>query len=340
LDPVIRADLQRPRSVAQGIMAHLPENGGRILVFDDLAANLRLIARWLRADGFDVRTYQEPADAVDVVMHEQPDAILLDVRMPGLDGFAVCRTLKQEPAIRLIPIVLMTAANDPADRLLAIEAGADDFVTKPLHREELSARLRSLVRLKRHTDDLDRAEDVIVSLALTIEARDSYTEGHCQRLAASGVALGRALGLADEELSALRRGGYLHDLGKIAVRDSVLLKPGQLTRSEYDEMKQHPLVGDRLCGELRSLRRVRSIVRHHHERLDGSGYPDRLRGDAIPLLAQIIGLVDVFDALTTTRPYRQPVAPDIACEQLLDEVSQGWRRRDLVAAFVGIVGSN
>jgi len=321
-------------------MAHLPENGGRILVFDDLAANLRLIARWLRADGFDVRTYQEPDDAVDVVMHEQPDAILLDVRMPGLDGFAVCRTLKQEPAIRLIPIVLMTAANDPADRLLAIEAGADDFVTKPLHREELSARLRSLVRLKRHTDDLDRAEDVIVSLALTIEARDSYTEGHCQRLAASGVALGRALGLADEELSALRRGGYLHDLGKIAVRDSVLLKPGQLTRSEYDEMKQHPLVGDRLCGEFRSLRRVRSIVRHHHERLDGSGYPDRLRGDAIPLLAQIIGLVDVFDALTTTRPYRQPVAPDIACEQLLDEVSQGWRRRDLVEAFVGIVASN
>jgi putative two-component system response regulator len=274
------------------------------------------------------------------VTEEQPDAILLDVRMPGLDGFAVCRALKQEAAIRLIPIVLMTAANDPADRLLAIEAGADDFVTKPLHREELSARLRSLVRLKRHTDDLDRAEDVIVSLALTIEARDSYTEGHCQRLAASGVALGRALGLADEELSALRRGGYLHDLGKIAVRDSVLLKPGQLTRSEYDEMKQHPLVGDRLCGELRSLRRVRSIVRHHHERLDGSGYPDRLRGDAIPLLAQIIGLVDVFDALTTTRPYRQPVAPDIACEQLFDEVSQGWRRRDLVETFVGIVASN
>jgi putative two-component system response regulator len=257
--------------------------------------------------------------------------------MPGHDGFSICRALKQEPSTTLIPVVLMTAANDPTDRLQAIEAGADDFVTKPLHREELIARLRSLVRLKRFTDDLDRAEDVIVSLAMTIEARDSYTEGHCQRLASSGVALGRALGLPDDDIDALRRGGYMHDLGKIAVRDSVLLKAGQLTRSEYDEMKQHPIVGDRLCGELRSLRRVRGIVRHHHERLDGSGYPDGLRGDTIPLLAQIIGLVDVYDALTTARPYRTPMSSDEACEQLFEEAARGWRRRDLVEAFVGLV---
>ncbi len=313
------------------------ETNGRILVFDDLPANLRLISRWLGADGFDVRTTQEPDGAIDAVRQQAPDAVLLDVRMPPHDGFSICRALKADATTRLIPVVLMTAANDPADRLQAIEAGADDFVTKPLHREELSARLRSLVRLKRYTDDLDRAEDVIVSLALTIEARDAYTEGHCQRLATSGVLLGRALGLPDDDLEALRRGGYLHDLGKIAVRDSVLLKPGQLTRSEYDEMKQHPIVGDRLCGELRSLRRVRGIVRHHHEKLDGSGYPDGLTGDEIPILAQIIGLVDVYDALTTHRPYRQALTSDMACEHLRNEVALGWRRRDLVETFVGLV---
>ena len=221
-------------------MAHHSDRPSRILVFDDLPSNLRLISRWLRADGFDVRTCNEPEHAVPAVLTQQPDAILMDVRMPRHDGFSICRELKREPVTRLIPVVLMTAANDPADRLEAIEAGADDFVTKPLHREEISARLRSLVRVKRFTDELDRADDVIMSLALTIEARDAYTDGHCQRLAAAAVTLGRALGLADDDLAALRRGGFMHDLGKIGVPDSILLKPGALTPSEYEAMKQHP----------------------------------------------------------------------------------------------------
>ena len=161
-----------------------------------------------------------------------------------------------------------------------------------------------MLRIKGYTDELDSAESVIVSLALTIEARDSTTEGHCQRLAQYAFALGQALGLNDDDLSALARGGYLHDVGKIGIPDGVLLKPGPLTPDEYELIKQHPIVGERLCGELRSLRNVRPIVRHHHERLDGSGYPDGLSGDAIPLLAQITSIVDVFDALTTERPYR------------------------------------
>jgi putative two-component system response regulator len=307
------------------------------MVFDDLHANLRLISKWLRADKFDVRASDNPEHAVEHVERQQPDAVLMDVRMPRHDGFSICRALKTDPSTRLIPVVLMTAANDPADRLEAIEAGADDFVTKPLHREELTARLRSLVRVKRFTDDLERAGDVIVSLALTIEARDAYTDGHCQRLAAFSMILGEALGLPPEDLEALRHGGFMHDLGKIAVPDSILLKRGTLTAAEYEAMKQHPVVGERLCGDLRSLKRVRSIVRHHHERLDGSGYPDGLRGDEIPLLAQIIGLVDVYDALTTDRPYRAAVSPAMACEQLRTEVAAGWRRRDLVETFVGLV---
>jgi putative two-component system response regulator len=310
---------------------------GRILVFDDLPANLRLIARWLHADGFEARTCDDPGNALEEVLTQQPDAVLLDVRLPPHDGFTICRMLKHDPLTRLVPVVLMTVANDPADRLQAIEAGADDFVTKPLHREELCARLRSLVRVKRYTDDLDRADDVIVSLAMTIEARDAYTDGHCQRLAAAAVTLGQALGKTDEDLEVLRRGGFMHDLGKIAVPDAILLKRGALTAAEFDTMKLHPVVGDRLCGEKRSLRGVRSIVRHHHERLDGSGYPDGLIGDQIPELPQIVGLVDVYDALTTTRPYRTALTAAAACELLRKAVDAGWRRSDLVDVFVRLV---
>jgi putative two-component system response regulator len=175
-----------------------------------------------------------------------------------------------------------------------------------------------------------------MSMALVIEARDEYTEGHCQRLARYATALGTALRLGEEDLAALYRGGFLHDVGKVGIPDSVLLKAGQLTRAEYAAMQQHPVIGDRLCGELRSLRRVRPIVRHHHERLDGSGYPDGLKGDAIPVLAQIMGVVDVFDAITTERPYKMAASPAHAYEELMNEAKKGWRREDLVEAFIAL----
>jgi putative two-component system response regulator len=196
--------------------------------------------------------------------------------------------------------------------------------------------VRSLFRLKRYTDELDSAQSVIMSLALTIEARDAYTDGHCQRLAISAVAVGEALGLPSADVEALRRGGVLHDIGKVGIPDDVLLKPGRLTASEFDAMKQHTMIGDRLCAPLRSLKRVRPIIRHHHERLDGSGYPDGLADDDIPLLAQIMSVVDVFDALTTDRPYRAAVTLDAACQELETEVDRGWRRADLVEAFIAL----
>ena len=241
-------------------------------------------------------------EALERVRNDRPDLVLLDVMMPGLNGFEVCRTLKGDAATRLVPVVLVTALRHADDRVQGIEAGADDFITKPFNAHELRARVRSLIRIKRYTDDLESAESVIVSLALTIEARDRYTDGHCQRLASYGSAVGRHLGLAEDDITALVRGGFLHDIGKVGVPDAILLKAGRLTPPEYEVMKRHTAIGERLCGELRALRRVRPIVRHHHERLDGSGYPDGLRGDAIPLVAQIIGIVDVFDAITTSRP--------------------------------------
>jgi cyclic di-GMP phosphodiesterase len=308
-----------------------------ILVVDDLDANRALIARMLAPDGYLVSGAADGAQALEMVAEQQPDLVLLDVMMPGTDGFAVCRTLKQEAATRLIPVVLITSLSESSSRIEGLDAGADDYVSKPVNAQELRARVRSLLRIKRYTDDLDSAESVIVSLALTIEARDAYTDGHCQRLARYGVALGRAIGCQQEDLDALQRGGFLHDIGKVGIPDAVLLKPGRLTPDEYEVIKQHTVIGDRLCGSLRSLRRVRPIVRHHHERLDGTGYPNGLRGNEIPLLAQIIGIVDVFDALTTERPYKPALSLEDAARELAAEATRGWRDATLADVFVGMM---
>jgi putative two-component system response regulator len=241
--------------------------------------------------------------------------------------------LKGAASTRLVPVVLMTGSREDDDRLRAIEAGANDFVTKPLDPTELKARIRSLMQLKHFTDDLDSAEAVLRSLALMIEARDRYTDGHCQRLARYATELGLFLNLAEQDILTLRRGGYFHDVGKIALPDSILLKAGPLTPEEFARVREHPVVGDRLCGDLRALHRVRPIVRHHHERLDGSGYPDGLVGDAIPLLAQIISVVDIYDAMTTTRPYHLAASHEAAMAELQKDVDRGWRSRELVEAF-------
>lgn len=307
---------------------------GYVLIVDDNVANCRLLAALLTPDDYDVRTVDDGADALRLIRADPPDLVLMDVMMPGVDGFQACRAIKQDPSTWLIPVVLVSALDATASRLRGIEAGADDFITKPINGLELRARIRALLRIKRHTDDLDSAQSVMVSLAMTIEARDGTTAGHCQRLAAYASALGLALGLDDEDTTALMRGGYLHDLGKIAIADAVLLKPGPLSGDEFARIKEHTIIGDRLCGDLRSLHIVRPIIRHHHERLDGSGYPDGLRGDQTPLLAQIMGIVDVFDALTSERPYRGALPFARAAEELHGEVARGWRRGDLVTAFL------
>ena len=309
---------------------------GRVLVVDDVAANVDLIRALLSREGYTVDTASDGEEALARIAATPPDLVLMDVLMPKLTGYQVCQRIKDNPATRLTPVVLITALHDREHKIEGIDAGADDFLTKPVDAHELKARARSLVRLKRYTDELDSAETVIMSLALVIEARDAYTDGHCQRLAAYATALGGALGLDDDDRGALFRGGYLHDLGKIGIPDGLLLKEDRLSAGEYERIKQHPVIGDRLCGEMRSLRRVRPIVRHHHERLDGTGYPDGLKGDAIPLLAQIMGIVDVYDAITTTRPYKPAATRDQAYDELMGEVRCGWRRKDLVEAFISL----
>jgi putative two-component system response regulator len=309
---------------------------GVVLVADDEHENCALFVRLLAAEGYEVHTAADGVSALAALERHRPDVIILDVQMPGVDGFEVCRRVKLNPTTRLTPVVMVTGLNERENRIKGINAGADDFIVKPFDTEELRARVRSLIKLKRYTDDLESAESVIMSLALTVEARDAYTEGHCKRLAAYATALGEALHLSEDELAALYRGGYLHDVGKIGIPDALLLKPSKLTPSEFNLIKQHTVIGERLCGNLRSLGPVRSIVRHHHERLDGSGYPDGLRGEDVPLLAQIVGIVDVYDAVTTTRPYRAAGSAERGYEELRGDVASGARRRDVVETFIGL----
>lgn len=313
------------------------QSAGTVVVADDEAAIAAMLERLLVARGYVVLTAADGQEALDLIREVQPDIVLSDVRMPKTDGFELCQAVKEDAATRLIPVVLMTGAAERQDRIRAIATGADDLLAKPIDEQELIARVASLIRLKRYTDDLDSAESVIMSLALTIEARDPSTDGHCQRLAAYGVALGRALGLGDTDLQALRRGGFIHDIGKIGVPDAILLKPGKLDDAEIRVMRQHTVIGDKLCGNLRALRPVRQIVRSHHERLDGTGYPDGLQGEAIPLLAQIVSVVDVYDALTTERPYKKALPPEAAFVVLRDEVRRGWKRPDLVEVLIQAV---
>jgi putative two-component system response regulator len=320
------------------LSARPPLSAGTVLVVDDLAVNVTALAELLTAYGYTVLKAHDGQEAVEIAGRELPDLVISDVRMPRRDGFDVCRTLRADPATRLTPVVLLTGATETDDRLRAIDAGASDFLTKPVDVSELRARVRSLVQLKRYTDDLDSAEAVLKSLALTIEARDPHTEGHCDRLARYAVEFGERLQLPDEDLQALARGGYFHDIGKIGIPDAILLKRGPLTPAQRKIMDEHPAIGDRLCGNLRALQHVRAIVRHHHERLDGSGYPDGLSGDAIPLLAQIISIIDVYDAITTNRPHRRARSPRAAFKELRDEVKRGWRRADLVEAFIALRG--
>ena len=306
----------------------------RVLVADDAARIRSLFARLLTTDGHEVISAADGQAALDAVHTSHPDVILLDLQMPGIDGLEVCRRLKADPATRLTPIVMVTGHASVRDRIRGIEAGADEYLSKPVHPRELRVRVRSLTRVKHLIDDLDSAEAAFVTLALTIEARDPSTNGHCERLARHAVRLGQALSLEREDLHALHRGGFLHDVGKVGVPDAVLLKPGPLTAEEFVLMKRHPEIGDSLCAPLQSLRPVRPIVLCHHERLDGSGYPFGLRGEEVPLLAQIVAIVDVFDALTSSRPYRTALTPEEAGGHLIRQARAGKFCPHHVEAFL------
>ena len=297
---------------------------GTILIADDHEASRVGLEGLLSLEGYTVVTADDGEKALAEFQRVQPDLLLLDVNMPKISGMEVCRRLKGNPQTFLVPIVLITALTAIEDRVNGIDAGADDFLTKPVEREQLLARVRSLLRQKAYTDELERAESVLFALARSIEGKDPYTEGHCERLSDYSARLAEYMGLPGNQIKALRRAGIVHDIGKVAVPDSILLKPAKLTRSERLILRRHPVVGERICAPLKSFQLVLPIIRHHHEKMNGSGYPDGLKGEQIPLTARVLQIVDVYDALTTKRPYKRALSVEEALRMIRKEIKKGW----------------
>src|SRR5260370_37335541 len=293
---------------------------GIILVADDNEANRELLSALLSAEGYQVVSTADGRQAQAQVDSGWIDLALLDVVLPRPPGFEMCQAMKSKPETRLIPVILLTSLNSDADRIHGIMCGADDFLNKPLNKHELLARVHSLLRLKHFTDELDNAETVLFSLALTIEAKDPYTEGHCDRLSKYSVALGEKLGLHQDLRVALRRGRLIHDIGKLAVPDHILLKPGPLTPQERQIMARHTVITGAIGAALRSFRHLLPIIRHHHEKQDGSGYPDGLKGTQIPLTSPILQFTAIYDSLTTDRPYRKALSTEKAFAIIREEV--------------------
>jgi putative two-component system response regulator len=309
----------------------------RILVVDDQPSVAGLMSQLLTLRGYEVVTAANAEEAEAEVRRQAPDLILSDVMMPGKSGYELCRSMKDNAETRLIPFVLITGLSDSTDKVRGIEAGADDFLNKPVLAEELIARVKSLLRLKEFTDELETVDSVLCTLGLIVEGRDPYTEGHCERLSVRAADLGRHLGLDQDSIVALTRGGYLHDLGKIAVPDEILKKGSDLTPAEWVVMKLHPITGENICKPLRSLGLVLPIIRNHHEHTDGSGYPDGLSGAEIPILPRILQVVDVYDALRTARSYKPALTHDEAAEKMREEASRGLWDADLVDEYFSML---
>lgn len=308
-----------------------------ILVVEDDAHIRDVLSGLLATLGYRLLMAASAEQALDALNVVSPDLVLTDVHLGAMSGIELCARLKADPRYELMPVVILTAVGDLEARVAGLAAGADDFFTKPVAFVELRTRLGALLRVRLLLSQLERAEAVITTLALTIEARDPYTLGHCDRLSRYAVAVGEALGLDPEMVRSLRLGGYLHDLGKISVPDGILLKPGPLDPIEYERIRAHPGAGSDLVLGLRSMELVRPIMRHHHEKWDGSGYPDRLKGEAIPLGARIISVVDVFDALHTDRPYKAALPRSEAVSTLIRETDAGYWDPRVVETFLEIL---
>ena len=314
-------------------MAQTPRSGQTVLVVDDNPFVTSLLDHGLRAEGYRVHVAPDGAEALRCARERLPDLILLDLDLPHVSGDEVCRRLKSDPATRLIPIVMITGTGAARDKLEAWDYGADEFLTKPFHMVEVTTRCRSLLRIKRLIEERESAETVVFALARAVEAKSPYTHGHSERVTSYSLALAREAGIGAAELEVLRKGALLHDVGKISIPDAILNKPGPLTAEEFDLVKDHSARGAHIVEPLASLQEAIPLIRWHHERPDGRGYPDGLKGDAIPLLVRVLSVCDVFDSLASDRPYRAPIPPAVCVEMLKDSARGGGLDPGLVDLF-------
>lgn len=304
---------------------------------DDEGAIRRLLRIILENDGHHAVESASAEEARDLLRDGRFDLVLLDLHLPGVSGTTLVEELRSLPESRLLPIIMITGGATREEKLRALKAGVTDFLAKPIDAEELRARVRALVQMKLFADELEDAEQVIIALARTIDARDPYTRNHSERVSRYGGALGEQIGLTGSDLLAVRRGGLFHDIGKIAIRDDVLLKPGRLTPEEREEIKRHPAEGRKIIEHMRTLAYALPVITHHHERWDGSGYPAGLQAETIPLVARVTTIADVFDALTTDRPYRRASTREEAFAIMEDEVKSGYWDGRLLDEFRGVL---
>ena len=309
----------------------------RVLVVDDNPGVASLLRHALLAEGCQVEVADDGLEALRLVASQPPDLILLDLNLPYLSGDEICRRLKNDPATNLIPIVMVTGEADFDSRMDAWEYGADDFLTKPLHVAEVTSRCRSLLRIKRLVEERDSVEDVVFALARTVEAKSPYTHGHSERVMRYALMLADAVGVAGSDRELLRKGALLHDIGKISVPDAILDKPGKLTAEEFEIVKGHTVQGAHIVEPLHSLRDAVPLIRSHHERLDGRGYPDGLHGEQLSHLVRILSVADIYDALSSERPYRLPIAHARCLEMLRENAVDGGLDPQLVGVFRSIV---
>ena len=302
-----------------------------VLLVDVGSANQEEWKSFLQAENCDLNAATDGESTMDLCRRMQPDLVLLYDGLRDIDSFELCQQLKKDPLNQLTAVVLLKSSPDQWDFHRAKEAGATDIWAIPPSLWDLLGRIQTLLRLKSYMDE--QARSAVFSLARSIDSKQNMRNGHSDCLMAYVEQLGAGLGLEEEDLQELRIATILHDVGKTSVPESILLKPGPLDAEERRIMQEHPTLGEKICAPLKPLRRILPVVRHHHEKMDGSGYPDGLRGEAIPLKARILQVADIYDALTTERPYRGALPPEDALEILFAEARNGWLDAAVVLKF-------